>query len=735
MPKPFKNMPSLLKYLETAPIKAIRLLSDCLASKGGFEPLSGLSWPDNGTDLIEAHRQVIKDACTALPAEVATSLDGHASKIIKLSEGKGIEAVRTVEDRLYQLDTDDLCVTDLFDAQPDALGRATVLFAFAPDLFSKAELFFHSEYYRNFGKLYDAFDIDSDGTPTINWDDDVRTRLEQAVNSRLSITGNCRIEYVPVDRKSDNGQTTQEHIFLIRHAGDRSSVQDTKDDLSTEPLYYTPPVNTTIVVQPSSRSIELFCEDRSVRQALASTFANTVLQSTLSERPVTLRQYNLSRFYTSLALDQAGLDALGVNDVRVVEAEARPKNFGRRVIVKVNQDDEIEDAIDDFFGGRSIFHDRLGNITRIVLNIRYYEDNKLINLPITLSTPNRCNLGSKTDPRERDIGTKVLTHYDILTPVAQLQDGDEGRVIDALLKIFESGLSEVRLRQLQAWRANIALLQAGGFLKPKGPATDVVVTDDEGHAQIRVVKPQGSRLVTRDPVTGALEDVDPDDLIRYDTQPRWVAEFITKALSEVLKSNPTRRQDDPVADLGKMTIGEQTVALYLARQTDNAKHRNSVETYLRGQGQAPYGIVFTATDTYDEYLGPNVVIGLREVMTKTDSAIQIDIERISQIWVARSHRALSATTVELVRNPRNLQSSATLYISGRDPWSLNGEKQILVVERLVNAYHSTAPVVQARDLFQGMSSDSPGKLFGKDKTWQQYIGHPEGRSHGWTLLA
>ncbi len=64
----------------------------------------------------------------------------------------------------------------------------------------------------------------------------------------------------------------------------------------------------------------------------------------------------------------------------------------------------------------------------------------------------------------------------------------------------------------------------------------------------------------------------------------------------------------------------------------------------------------------------------------------------------------------------------------------NGEKQILIVERLVAAYHANAQVLQSRELFHDVSSKSPNQLFGKDRTWEQYIGHPAGRSRGWVLL-
>lgn len=729
MSQPFRNTPSLLRFLEKAPLAAIRLLFERLATQDGFETLTTMPWP-NDADLDEAHRGTIVTTSADLPAKVRNSLDGHARQIIRLSEEKGPEALQTVSDRLYTYDSTELSITDLFAAQPDALGRATVLFALTPELFGEAERFFYAEYHRNFGKMYEAFAIDSDGTPELDWNDAAQARLEQALKDRMNITGPCKVQYIPVQRETDDGKTMHEHFFLVRHAGDKSSVQDTKPDLTTQPIYYTPPVEATIILQPHTRMLEVLCQDRSIRAALATTFASQIIQSPLSERPVTLRQYNLRRFYTSLALPQEDIADLDVIDVRVVEAEARPQNDQRRVIVKVDKTDDIEAAIQDIFGGSNLFHGQSGSITRIVINVQFMKGEKRVNLPITLSTPNRCNLVSREDPMERDIGMKILERYDILTPVMQLDESDEARVFDPLLKLFESGQEEVRLKQLQEWGADVAMLQAGGFLRPMLKATNITLTTDEGYPQTLDVQHRGQNLVVVDPVTNNLIDVDPDELVRFQVMKRWVAERVIKSLG----SEPVRRSDAPVADLGKLTVGTEAVSLYLARQVRDAKHRNLVEAYLRGQGQTCYGIVFTATDTFDEYLGSNVVIGLRSVMTITDDEIVIDWQRVREIWQERRHRATAAAVVELVRSQEDPDGSATLQIPGKPPWSIYGDKQVKVVDRLVNAHHSVNPVLQASQLFDGLGSKNPNQLFGKDQTWKTYIGHPAGQSRGWTLL-
>ena len=89
--------------------------------------------------------------CAALDAKQSAPLDGHARRIITLSEGKGIEAVQAVRSNLYRHDDAQQSIADEYVAQPDHFGRATVIYLRAPDLFSEAEQYFYAEHHRNYG--------------------------------------------------------------------------------------------------------------------------------------------------------------------------------------------------------------------------------------------------------------------------------------------------------------------------------------------------------------------------------------------------------------------------------------------------------------------------------------------------------------------------------------------------------------------------------------------------------
>lgn len=175
---------------------------------------------------------------------------------------------------------------------------------------------------------------------------------------------------------------------------------------------------------------------------------------------MTLRQYNLARFYRSLSLPQDVAQRLDLIDVRVIEVEARPQNFKRRVQLKVDKDDDIEQAARDTLGDNHIFT-RAALISRVVLNLRFTRDNKEVNLPITLSSPNRCNLGSRRDPEDRERGFAVLEAYGIVRAVAPLDSVQEGGLFHAMLQLYESDSTEVMRTQLVQWGADVELMRAG----------------------------------------------------------------------------------------------------------------------------------------------------------------------------------------------------------------------------------------------------------------------------------
>ena len=80
--------------------------------------------------------------------------------------------------------------------------------------------------------------------------------------------------------------------------------------------------------------------------------------------------------------------------------------------------------------------------------------------------------------------------------------------------------------------------------------------------------------------------------------------------------------------------------------------------------------------------------------------------------------------------------SGSLFIPGKPVLTVVGEKQIKLVQRLVDAYRSGNPAVLTKDLMDGLGSASPSQAF---RNWKEqiadiYIGQAEGKRGAWKLL-
>ncbi len=734
MSKSYKNIPSLHHYVESAPLDAIKNLIVTCPLNQDTHPFGAIDWPSepilNGTG--QEVRLGILEICASLEPKAAATLDGHSRRIISLSKDKGVEAIQVVRDRLYKYDDADSSLQTQFSAQHDDFGRATVVYLRAPELFEEAEQYFYAEHHRNNGKLYEGFDVDCDDISGFEWTDEKRNQLETALEEKLGLGGPCKVQHLPFNQTQPDGQVTAVHLFLIRHAGDTNSVQEINNDLSTQPIYYRPPVEVTIVFQPERKSVEVFCEQQSSRMLIAASFAQTAVNTDLSGRPVTMRQYNLTRFYSSLSLPQDVIADLDVLDVRVLEAEARPQNYKRRVSLKIDKTDDIEEATRDLLGDNNIFTNA-ALISRVVINMRFMKDGKEANVPITLTTPNRCNLASRREPQERELGFAILERYGIMTQVAPLTANQEASQFSAMLKLYEADDREVRRRMLEQWGANVEVLLAGGFLKPMVRAMDVTHINDDGTPVLLTVRTVGENLIAEDPVTHDPIEIHPDELQRFEVMRGWLNERIIKGLVGAMRMGQRPKAEASVTKLGILAIGNDDIPVYLARRLNRLDIISEVEAYLRGEGQIGYGVVLTATEFHPEYLGANVVVSLQEVLEGDADEITIDQARLLQASVDGKNRAQAATTVELIIHSDIAgKGSATLLIPGKDPWALLG-KQILIIDRLVNAYRANNPVLQGGVLFEGMGYNGPGQAF-KGETWKTYFGHPQGTTRGWTLF-
>lgn len=147
----------------------------------------------------------------------------------------------------------------------------------------------------------------------------------------------------------------------------------------------------------------------------------------------------------------------------------------------------------------------------------------------------------------------------------------------------------------------------------------------------------------------------------------------------------------------------RVIPLYFARRLDLPKTLQRLNLLLRSRQDIGIGIVLTAGPTPFTHLGPNVVSPLGELLHdgKIDDASQ---ETMYERFKAGRWLALGGSEVTIARfGPQ----SAMLYIPGQVPLPVSGEKQMLVIERLVAAHKSGAGEVRTGELVNGTGVRSP----------------------------
>jgi len=191
--KIFKSGPSLHRLLDNAPV--IVLLQFCrIIDKGVIAvAINDIHQsPDELPSDVDI-RELLLDRIGKLDQEVAAKIDNHAQRIVTLGEGRGGEALsRVIEPRL------ETNTRAEYDAQQDALGRSVWAYLHARRHFDDAESLFYANHYRNYGKMYEAFELASDATADFIWNAELQAALEARVVEELELKGRCSGRNNPV---------------------------------------------------------------------------------------------------------------------------------------------------------------------------------------------------------------------------------------------------------------------------------------------------------------------------------------------------------------------------------------------------------------------------------------------------------------------------------------------------------------------------------------------------------
>lgn len=733
MAKLNSNTRSLISLFKAAPMGSIQSLLASIDDGIYCHSFRGVLWPNN--DDMDLNNGASIYSCRMALCKIANELDNsiqqileqHAYRILTLAEEEHTRILSLV---CQQLQTDG----DKFAAlqeQLDHYGRAIWLYLNEPMLYHHAENIFHANHYRDLGRVHESFEVDHRASEAFVWNEGVKLRFEQALCVELGLTEACFIDHMELCCTEEGTL----HLLIVRHAGPLSSVADLSLGHARR-VYYRPSIEASLAFNPALGIIEVFAELGSLRPRIALAFTQAALKQNLSERPLSLRQFNLSRFLKSMQLDLPPLPDYEIENVAVIDAEVRSQDLGRRIRMKLEPEDDFDEAARELLGGTHHIFQRSAAICRIVIAVRFWNDQAGMpeTFNITLSDPNRCNLRSQRDPIKRRLGYALLKHWGILENVRQLSASELGSLFPALLELYELSDDEITRRHLLNRGLPIEDLIAGGFLIRRGRYERLHVEMNRSDRS-RLVPLMRSRrpgtMVYTHPDDGRTVEVPAEDLQYYRIKRDWLEELVVKSLCSALKVVGSTLVEAGLIYLGQLSLGHESIPVYLARGLLNVKRLRECDLQLRARTDTGIGVVLTASLDAPAFLGANVVVSLHQVLQAEANELTLDLEKLGYLYQQGKNPARGGSPVNFVEDGNR---SATLFIPGKAPLMLTGPKQIMLVGKLFKAYQKGQPAVRTQDLLGDTGVKTPSQAF---RNWDMingvYIGKADKRG-AWRLL-
>lgn len=725
MPRSARKLgPSLWTLLEDAPVDLIRKLIAIRESENEQD------FPDIEDDPAASDDEVraaIAEVLEDYDRDDLKPLETRCRRILQLAEGKGTASL----DGITRQELTD-AQSEEYDQQPDALCRSIWTFLHHRSVFDNAESFYFARQFRDYDKLYDAFEVELDKAVVINATAVNEQALAARVTAELHLKTACTVRVIDLP-------TTDAHpasvMVIIRHGGPLSSVHDHRNDGQRDTIYYRPPNEAVLIYTPSTRQIEACADSPRERQITSSCFAEEVLHQDVSSKPLKWRRYNLSRFRDSLELPVPYVDGYEIIDARVLEVEVRLGSWKRRLNLKVTEEDQIFEVADRFLGRHNVIR-QADSFSRIVIALKYElpGEAKRRSLNITISGPKSCNLQSKKDPGERALGYAVLREWGILSSFRQMEYGELTEILPQLLELYERVDEEFSGAYLREQGLDPDRLIEGGLLE-RLARQDIIQIEEEGLDGASRVQASATPGMVQ--VKGPFDEdggLSPAaDFRRYQLNHQWLRETVIDLMKPWLSKSMVQRLNDHLTFLGTMRVDSADIPVYLGRRLDNLDTIRTLDMLLRGRNSSGIGMVLSTNEEHPHCLGPNTVVPISSHLTTTGDRQQLDRGSLEFAYRAGRNLAMGSTTPTLHRSG---QHTATLVMPGKPPLALTGANQILIFNRLVKAHNAGSPDVKASELTEGLGSSSPQHAFRKaqwDSIRDVYL--TKGAKHGYWRLA
>lgn len=717
-----KTGPLIHSLIEDAPINLTRELTSL--RRGDNDPEIVLPGEDLNEDEF---REALAETLAEFDLDDLRPLEQRCRRIRVLADGKGVSSLDTiVEQRL-----DDAQCAE-YSNQADPLCRSIWAFLNHGRVFEDAESFHFARQFRDHGKMYDAFEVELEKVINLDADSIDETALASKITKVLELKTTCSVKALDLPSTDAHPASI---MLIVRHGGPLSSVHDHRDDGRRGTIYFRPPNEATLIYTPSKRQIEICADSPVVRQKVGDAFAEVTLEHDISQKPLTWKRYNLSRFRSSLTLPIPHMEGVEIQVAQVLEVEIRLGHWSRKLALKVAIDDDIQDVATKYLGRGNIFR-RAASFSRIGIAVKYNRsgDAKERSLNITVSGVKSCNLQSNKDPDERSLGFALLHEWGILSAFRQIDNGDLRAMFSQLVDLYDLEEEEVTGGYLREIGLDPDRLIEGGLLERRDRQDVVLIDEDDINGEVEITPSSTPGMVS---VTGPFgEDAGEHpaaDLERYQLNREWLQETVLKLIRPLLTNKGAQVIDQDLVLMGDMGMDGASTPVYFARRLSDPSVINRLDQLLRARNASGIGIVLTSSAESLSCLGPNVVIPVLTHLSDEGEGLVLSRDALAQTFSSGRNVAMGGSSVAVLKSGTQ---SASLCIPGKPPLAILGANQIRIFEKLVKAHLAGSPDVKTAELIEDTGVKSPQQAFKKpmwDSILDVYIAKGSTRGY-WRLV-
>ncbi|WP_319289715.1 hypothetical protein [Sphingobium sp.] len=654
----------------------------------------------------QARRDTMAAAITILKADRTNLIEIEARRVMLMTD-------KTPEAMLRRLGEDPrFAASQGLNAQRDAIARSLWAYLETQPLFEAAERAMQVRVYRDHGKLYEAWSLDASiplAAQGVNHEE-----LSAEIADRLQHEDGCKVE--AIDLPAENGES-QDVLVAVTFFGAYASQKTVRPDKTTEILYFRPPDEMLLVYSQARRRIEVCSRDMVERKLVANIFAADTLKHDVSNKPLTQKTYNLSRFRSSLRLPIPDEEAHRVRRANITEVQVALGGWSRKVSLSVTPEDDIE-AIARAVFGAIIPSSGGGYVTKVRFHIEYVDGRgRKGTLQFDVFGRNKSNIQSERDPAKRELGYDLLEAWGVLERIGDLSKPQRKEKLPQLLALYDFTDEKASGQTLDELGIGAAELTGAGFLTRKGWSDVILFDDDELGDVVRDVEGDS----TGDAATLTLIEGGAGPRIPVEDVTQYVIRFdyLRDALRDVLKpmglKGRVREVANHVHQIGSAQIGLATPSIYLARALSDDKLLEGADRLIRGEGNRIRGIVFVPQEIRFPYIGCNVVLSLKDHIDEETGLI--DPEAVRSAYEAAIDPAARGTAVHFRKQG---DDAAQITVPGQDPRIVTGAKKVKLFERLYIAYRDREPGVKLAALKEYAGFSQLPQLFGDE--WSEVNG-------------